>query len=592
MASKNSGLALLGAFARTLGLFLCALLSYFQYPGHTYLESDTQIYIPIFERLRDRTLLERDPMVARPHTAFTLYDELVLGLNRVTGMGFEGVLGLLHVAARVALVAGVFLITRAMGLSEVLALACAGVYALGGWARGPSVLLVEIEPVPRALALGPVLLAIGLAVHRKYLAAGVAGAVAFLLHATTAAPFWAAFALLMLVPDEPEEMKSRLRSLVPLAVAVLVLKVAAALQPGVTELQAFLGKVDPEWEKLLRLRAAYVFVDMWPSLYFWQYALMLAAGAAAYWRLQRFIQPTLRFFLVVLAALGVLSLPVSYALLEKLKWAMVPQAQPLRTILFLEMFAMLLALVMAFELACREKRILAAFWWAALALAIGVDARLLFVLAPVAIASLWGWRVALGGFAASAVVVLLKPFGTVVWRGAYRNELLLALALGAAFVVAAVLCLRRRVAGAAAVAAVALLAFYLVPGRLRLHWSGRPQNPPLAALSEWARTQTDRDAVFLFADSGRATEPGVFRALAARALYVDWKGGGQINFFHDFARIWWSRWQQTMAEPFRREKLERFRELGIDYLVLSAKNRLADRQAVFENAEYVVYRLE
>ena len=591
MALKNRPLAALAPLREIMFLAL-ALLSYFQYPGHTYLESDTQVYIPMFERLRDPALLERDPMAVRPHTAFTLYDELVLGLNRVTGLGFEGALGLLQVGARLALVAGVFLITRAMGLSEALALACAGVYALGGWVRGPSVLLVEYEPVPRALALGPVLLGIGLAAHRRYLAAGAAGAVAFLIHATTSAPFWAAFALLMLVPDEPEEMKSRLRSLAPLAVAVLVLKMAATLQPGLTEPQAFLGKVDPDWEKLLRLRSSYVFVDQWPSLYFWQYGLMLAAGGAAYWRLQHFIQPTLRFFVLALGALGVLSLPVSYLLLEKMKWAMVPQAQPLRTILFVEMFAMLLAMVMAFELACREKRIVAACWWAALALAIGIDARLLLVLAPVAIASLWGWRAALAGLAVAIVVALLKPFGAVLWRGIYRGELLLALGLGAAFVAAAVLSLRRRVAGAAAVAAVVLLAFYLVPGRWRLHWSGRQQNPPLVSLSEWARSQTDRNAVFLFGDSGRAVEPGIFRALAARALYVDWKGGGQSNFFHEFSRIWWARWQQAMAEPFRREKLPRFHELGIDYVVLSTKNRLADRRAVFENAGYVVYRLE
>ena len=573
-----------------LGLVLLALLSYFQYPGHIYLESDTQIYVPMFERFENLGLLGRDPMAVRAHTAFTLYDELVRAARRVTGLPLEAALGVLHVVVRVTLLAGVFLITRAMGLSEGLALACAGVYALGGVVRGPSVLLVEYEPVPRAFALGPVALGIGFAAHRRYLAAGLAGAAAFLLHATTAAPFWAVYAVLLFVPDEPEEMKARLRGLMPLAAAALALKVAAALQPGVGEPQALLGRVDEAWERLLRMRAAYVWVSEWPSIYFWQYAAMLAAAAAAYWRLRHFIQPVLRFFVTGLVALGVASLPVSYLLLEKLKGAMLPQIQPLRTILFLEMFTMLLALVMAFELACKQQRPAAAAWWAALALAVGVDARLLFVLAPVAIAWLssspWRWA----GVAAAGAIAWSKPFGMALWKESYRGELLVVLLLAAGMGTAASLLVRRRAAGAA-MAAVVIAAFFLIPGKARFHWSGQPQNPELGAVSDWARWQTDVNAVFLFADAGRGIDPGIFRARAARALYVDWKGGGQMNFFHEFSRIWWFRWQETLAEPFRAERLPRFRELGIDYVVLSPKSRLPDRPPVFENSKYLLYYL-
>ncbi|MBI3694633.1 MAG: hypothetical protein HY238_07305, partial [Acidobacteria bacterium] len=527
----------------------------------------------------------------RAHTAFTLYDELVRAARWVTGLPLEAALGVLHVVVRVTLLAGIFLITRAMGLSEGLALACAGVYALGGAVRGPSVLLVEYEPVPRAFALGPVALGIGFAAHRRYLAAGVAGAAAFLLHATTAAPFWAVYAVLLFVPDEPEEMKARLRGLMPLAAAALALKVAATLQAGVGEPQALLGRVDGAWEKLLRMRAAYVWVSEWPPVYFWQYGAMLAAASAAYWRLRHFIQPVLRFFVTGLVVLGVASLPLSYLLLEKLKWAMLPQIQPLRTILFLEMFTALLALVMAFELACKEQRPAAAGWWAAVALAVGVDPRLLFVLAPLAIAWLssspWRWA----GVAAAGVIAWSQPFGMALWKESYRGELLVVLLLAAGMGTAASLLVRRRVAGAAAVATVVAAAFFLIPGKARFHWSGQPRNPELGAVSDWARRQTDANAVFLFADAGRGIDPGIFRARAARALYVDWKGGGQSNFFHEFSRIWWFRWQETIARPFQAEKLRRFRELGIDYVVLSPKNRLADRPAAFENGKYSVYSL-
>jgi len=349
--------------------------------------------------------------------------------------------------------------------------------------------------------------------------------------------------------------------------------------------------VDAAWEKLLRLRASYVWVSEWPSIYFWQYAAMLLVASAAYWRLRRFIQPVLRFFITGLVASGVASLLLSYLLLERLKWAMAPQIQPLRTILFLEMFTVLLALVMAFELACKERRPAAAGWWVAVALAVGVDPRLVFVLAPVAIAFLSGSRWRWAGVAVAAGVAWGKPFGMALWKENYRDELFVVLLLAVGIAAAASLLVLRRAAGAAAMAAVVMAAFFLIPGKARFHWSGQPQNSQLAAVIDWARRQTDVNAVFLFADAGRGLDPGIFRARAARALYVDWKGGGQINFFHEFSRIWWARWQQTLAEPFHAERLPRFRELGIDYVVLGVNNRLADRQPVFENGKYLVYRL-
>jgi hypothetical protein len=141
----------------------------------------------------------------------------------------------------------------------------------------------------------------------------------------------------------------------------------------------------------------------------------------------------------------------------------------------------------------------------------------------------------------------------------------------------------------AAVLAVVAAAFFVVPGRVRFHWSGQPVNPELEELASWAREKTARDAVFLFADAGRSLEPGMFRARAARALYVDWKGGGQVNFFQEYSREWWRRWQATLAEPYRTERLPEYGALGIDYIVLSTRNRMAGRPAAFENGRYLVY---
>ena len=64
-----------------------ALLTFVQFPGHTWLQQDTQIYAPILEHLRDPAVLRNDILVQQPHVAYTLYDEIALGLRRVTGLG-------------------------------------------------------------------------------------------------------------------------------------------------------------------------------------------------------------------------------------------------------------------------------------------------------------------------------------------------------------------------------------------------------------------------------------------------------------------------------------------------------------------------
>src|SRR5262249_28228543 len=49
-----------------------ALLSFYQFPGHTWLQQDSQIYVPILEHLRDPSVLGNDILVERPHVTFTL----------------------------------------------------------------------------------------------------------------------------------------------------------------------------------------------------------------------------------------------------------------------------------------------------------------------------------------------------------------------------------------------------------------------------------------------------------------------------------------------------------------------------------------
>jgi hypothetical protein len=81
----------------------------------------------------------------------------------------------------------------------------------------------------------------------------------------------------------------------------------------------------------------------------------------------------------------------------------------------------------------------------------------------------------------------------------------------------------------------------------------------------------------------------MFRARSLRALWVDWKSGGQANYFPSFGAEWWERWQQTMAGSFTVDRLRGMLDLPVDYYVLRREHRLAPVRPVFSNQVYAVY---
>jgi hypothetical protein len=132
----------------------------------------------------------------------------------------------------------------------------------------------------------------------------------------------------------------------------------------------------------------------------------------------------------------------------------------------------------------------------------------------------------------------------------------------------------------------ACLAFVLLPGIGKVNPAPQLHSPELDALSAWARHTTAVDAVFQFADVRRGLEPGVFRARALRAIYVDWKAGGQANFLPAFALDWWRRWQQVE----RPQPLDTYRRLGIDFVIFSAGKIPPNLFPVYANDRWVVVK--
>jgi len=283
-------------------------------------------------------------------------------------------------------------------------------------------------------------------------------------------------------------------------------------------------------------------------------------AVAALWRLRKLAGPEVLVPLAGLPLLGILSLPASYWLLEVSKSVLTPQLQPMRTVLFVTVAAGFLASVAGIR-AAQSGRRLEAFCWLAAAYAVPTSNAIQRILLPDLRDPVILRRVVL-------VLLLAASAALIAWGHAARRR------------------------WASPAWAVALLApFFLYPLFGRVENYPKADATPIRELAQWARSSTAQDAVFVFPDAGRELYPGVFRSLALRALYVDWKGGGQGNYLEDVAWRWWRRWQAVMAPRFEPGDETRYASLGVDYMVLMKKDRIGGERPVFENSAFVAYRV-
>jgi len=504
------------------GVVLITLLGFFLFPGHTYLQSDTQIYIPMLERLHNSSLFTRDIVALRPHLTFTVYDDTALALKRITHLDFQILLTAEQLLFRGLAVCGLILIALRLGLTATESFFVAAIVSLGATISGPAVLTMEYEPVPRGFAISLIVFALGLIAAENFLAAGAAAAVAFLYHPPTTLPFWGLAILLVILK------RARWTILAPLAVAAAVLAILARFQAPGIETQSLLRRLDPFEESLQRMRASYSFVSTWALHHWINYAVQTAVAAVAFWRLRKSIEPPLRDFLWGLPVIGLLSVPFSWIMLEQQHWALIPQWQPARALLFISLMAALLSAVAAMKAPNFTERLV--------------------------------WLTA---------AFLMPVQHAMVGRELHYRPLLLAAALAVA--TAVLYSIRKE-----ALVLAALIPFvadsHLVENYPRI------ETRDLDTLAAWARTSTPEPALFVFPDSKTSLDPGIFRARSLRGLYVDWKSGGQVNYFPGFAREWWTRWQQVNT----------FQDLtGADYVV--TKKPIPGALPLYQNATYSVY---
>lgn len=514
-----------------VAMLLLTAVSFFWFPGHSILLSDTQIYIPILEHLEDPSVLTKDIMAVRPHVSFTLYDEVALALRKLTGASFEHILLAEQFLCRAAGIAGLYLIATALGLPWFAALVVAGIASLGAVVAGPTVLTVEYEPVPRGFAMPLVLLSTGAAGWKRWHLAAVAGAVTWGFHPPTTMAWWVL--LLCILAWRRQWTSFAMLWAGPLLVALTWL---AWPQPT-PERPPLFTTIDAGLAYLQQMRASYNWVSLWFGDWWAHYTLLLAALLVALWRLWPDMRAELRVALAGLPLIGVLSVPLSYLLLEKLMWAIVPQYQPGRYVAWITLFAVLTCAAAGAKAALARR-------------------------VPEA--------------AAFFLVALIIPLSPNVAQPSVAH---IGLAAGLAWVAAF---LRFRPVAVAA----CLLPFVLLPTAGKVVNFTPADSPELQQVVEWARTSTPQDAVFLFADVRRGLQPGIFRARAKRAIYADWKAGGQVNFLHNFGDLWWERWK--LAE--RVQPLSKYSGLGINYVIFSVAKAPKGAAPVFLNGKWAVFR--
>jgi hypothetical protein len=435
-------------------------------------------------------MLSRDLVATHPNLTYTIYDEVTLFLQAAGQISIERALACQQVVFRLASVAGLYLLARATRVRMLPALAIAAAFHFGIYLLGPELSVVDREPTPTAFAIGSVLLAAGLLATGRPLSAGLAGGVAAVYDLRIAAPLWIVL-LIMGVADR--RVRPHVRTTFPvIAVFALLLANVAQLQPGVSDTRGLLETTPAAIASVERFRTPEVFVGLWTA----QSLLWLAAlTACCAWTLRQVwpqLEVTPRWLFAGLPAAGLVSVPLSYLLIDRADWSLGTQIQPARTLLFTAVFTF----VSAGAIAARERRV---------------------------------------------------------------QNLLPALAI----------------------LGLLLLSRWDAP-------SPRAE-PETNELSQWAESNTWGGSMFLFPDLGRAPAPGLFRAEARRAVWVDWQTGSEADYFDSFADEWYRRWQDAMAGSYTPQRLAGLLALPVDYYVLRREHQLANVRPVFADRGFVVY---
>ena len=355
-----------------LSIAAITLLEFYFFPGHSFLRYDTQIFVPMLERLSAPAFLSRDFVAASPHLVFTAYDEITLFLRRALHQDFSFALMTQQFICRGAAVIGVFAIASSTGVKDSAALLLAAIVNVGVVLPGALISTTEPEAVPHALCFSLCVLSIGMLAQAKPILSGLAAGIALLYHPPIAGVFWLGIIIALAVD---RELRKLLRPMLTmLLVSVLLLGNLAQLQPGVVEVQSLFHRISPTWLQILRERTPEVLVSTWSVGTWLFYFAISVSGLLAGIRVWPFLNRQCKWLGSFLMACGVISLPLSWLLLEVWRWSLIPQVQPARALLFTVSIAITAASIAALH-ASRQRRRIEALVWGFLVLAVIVGTQ-------------------------------------------------------------------------------------------------------------------------------------------------------------------------------------------------------------------------
>jgi hypothetical protein len=535
----------------SLAIFAAAWLEFKVFPGHSYLEAETQIYLPMLERVDAPGLLARDLVATNPALSLTVYDEATLFLHEAGHQPFRRALLGQQFIFRMAALVGLFLLARATGLSHLFAFVLTAIVNLGATLAGPAVSLTDREPVPGAFGFALVLLAMGLMAHEKPLLSGLMGGIAFLYDPVLALPFWG---VVLAAFFFDRNWRRVIRPTLPIfLVFLLLLANLAQLQPGAGG-DAVLARVSPQLVAFQHTYTPYLYVGSWAKGDVYQFVALCVFGLWAAGRCWPLLSVCLRWLVLGSVICGLLSIAASYLLLDIGHFAWAARLQPARLMLFGVAASALLFGLAGMRAILRHSGTEALGWF-----------WLLFAL-PVS--------KGIFDFVRLTNARRVTQFATAFALAALLTGLLLGFAFGRARLVALM------------APVLACFALTQVPGLRPAPIAFRES---INKMAKWADGGTWGSSVFLFADAGRALYPGVFRAQSRHAVWADWESAQGVAFSETAAARWQERWDRTLANGFSPDRLERFLPLPIDYYVLSKQNQLAAAPYVFVNRDFVVY---
>ncbi len=320
------------AAAVLLTLALITFLEFELYPGHTYLVSGTQLYVPELEHLVSPGYLTRDLVATNPNVTYTIYDEVTLFLHNAGHRDLKTALLLQQFALRFAGLLGIYLLARATGLKIMPSLLVAALINAGTFLAGPGTWLIDREPVPRVFSLELVFLALGCFAIRKPFLAGLFGGAALLYDVTMAAPLWLVMLIIYLCD---RKMRRQLQPVAPIfLVFVLLLANLAQLQQGTPDSQPTLARVSTRLAAIEQYRSPDLWVSLWPAQFVYLYLALCICAFWAVTRLWSILNRELKWSLALLPLVGILSLPGSALLLDHYRLAAILRIQPLQLLVY------------------------------------------------------------------------------------------------------------------------------------------------------------------------------------------------------------------------------------------------------------------